>query len=406
MFLYDDLHIGYFSGLFQQDAEPHRRRNRIKASWKSAKEAYQRYKKKPSFRHRDELQPGKVWFYAASRNQLSALSPVQQQVPDSQLLVTPVAKTKEGIPFDTTVRVLWYGKPSVIFTALRKHLGSRYLRVPDLAVMPVGIIDEFLWLMKHRRPKAVVISNDHTPMSRVVIRTAQIQRVPVVYIPHAQVSEKFPPLSFDLSLLTGQAMLDTYRKAGPVKGRVELIGTPKLDEFRSLPTPSEYRTVGLCFNALDKMECVNQVYQAITQQLPHWRVLVRPHPACKEMAASLPSEANVSDPHSETAMEFLQRVEVIIANNSSIALEAAVMKREIISFDLSQGGGPSDYYGFIKHGLVFDAKSHQALIDRLARIESGARTDPSSLFYFEACSPEKSATESAARAIIQLAAAS
>lgn len=403
MFLYDEIHRAYFTGLLRPDEKRHWPLSRLRGSVESAKGSYSRLSGSPTFRHREELEPGKIWFYVASRNQFAAIAPVQQQVADSQLLATPIAKAKHAIIFDTKARLQWYWKPSVILTALRKHLGMRYSRIPDKALMPVGIMDEFLWLMKHKRPKAVVVSNDHTPMSRVVIRTAQRRGIPVIYIPHAQVSEKFPPLNFDLALLTGQAMLDTYRQAGPVKGKVELIGTPKLDEFRSIEAPTDFKRIGICFNSLDKMEAVLQVYHAIANQLPHWQITVRPHPACKAMIAELPPQASVSDPHAETAMEFLKRVDVIIANNSSIALEAAVMNREVISIDMSQGKGPEDYYGFIKHGLVFEASDQAAMIQRLQQIETGQRSDPQSVLYFEACPPGTSATESAAKAIMRFA---
>jgi hypothetical protein len=70
-----------------------------------------------------------------------------------------------------------------------------------------------LWLSR-LEPKALVVSNDHNMPNRVVLKLAREKRIPSVYIQHASVTEKFPPLAFDYALLEGLDALQKYESAG------------------------------------------------------------------------------------------------------------------------------------------------------------------------------------------------
>ena len=59
-------------------------------------------------------------------------------------------------------------------------------------------------ILKKYNPKILFLSNDHSPFNRCLLHHSKSMGIKTIYMQHASVSDKFPPLEFDYSLLDGQ----------------------------------------------------------------------------------------------------------------------------------------------------------------------------------------------------------
>ena len=77
--------------------------------------------------------------------------------------------------------------------------------------------------------------------------------------------------------------------------------------------------------------------------------------------------ASFSDPMHERVHDFVSRVHVVVAGDSSIHVESALAGATPVYYH--QGNEVRDYYGFVSGGLVRDcANSPESLLDRLRDI--------------------------------------
>jgi hypothetical protein len=212
-----------------------------------------------------------------------------------------------------------------------------------------------LWL-KRLKPAAVVVANDHMMPFRVLTAVAHKRHIPTFYIPHASVSTKFPPLAFSYALLDGYDALHKYAEAGVSDTRVFLVGTPKADAYvRYCNTHSAIQAIGICTNELDPVLRVENLCQHLRATFPECRFILRPHPRDKlrrgewqRIARSY--ELHYSESRTEVSFDFLQQVDAVLAGDSNILLEAAMLNVVPISYDFAEQH--LDWYGFQRSGLA------------------------------------------------------
>jgi hypothetical protein len=217
----------------------------------------------------------------------------------------------------------------------------------------------YLWwvvYLKLQTPKAIIMSNDHLVWHRVLKMAAQKNSIPVVYIQHASVTEKFPKLEFDLSLLEGRDALSKYMKRG-ISGKVELVGMMKFDQYhKSINKTTSVNTIGFCTNLLDQEEKIYEFVTELHNKLGNKSLILRPHPRDErhELYNRLIEELGIelSNSKSENSFEFLQKVEVNIAAESNIHLEAVLLNVYPIYLKLKDE--IADHYGFINKGMIVD----------------------------------------------------
>src|SRR5690606_38363130 len=134
-----------------------------------------------------------------------------------------------------------------------------------------------------------------------------------------------------------------YLEIGETNCKIELIGMPKFDEYvRYVNTSSKVRTIGIAYNILDDLEIINDLIDKLDINFPHIKIILRSHPSDKRILSN--SKIIISDSRLENSFEFLKQVDLLIASNSSIHLEAVLMNVFSISFSLgcTEMG---DYYG-------------------------------------------------------------
>lgn len=214
-------------------------------------------------------------------------------------------------------------------------------------------------------PAAIFFSNDHSAKPRALLRAALDLNIPTLFVQHANVGTLFPPLSFGLSLLDGAYAAEVYAKAGPAKSQVVLAGTAKPQL-----TPEQWNThlevgrLGIAFNLLDSLEEVLNLVQLLRRELPALQLVLRSHPMDNRLLTdALPPEVLLSDARQENTLAFFQQIDALVANLSSIHLEAALANVWPIQLNLLPPGvAPlDDLYGFKEKSLTTPCPSPQAL---------------------------------------------
>ncbi len=236
-----------------------------------------------------------------------------------------------------------------------------------------------LWL-RRLRPKALVVSNDHNMEQRAIVKAARDEGVNTIYVQHASVIDELPPLSFDYALLEGYDSLRTYDQIGDSQTKIFLIGMPKFDKYyQEINANSVAVSIGICTNLLEPMGRADQLCKALHKKLPDRRIILRPHPQDKRVAMwtdlAVKYNMDFSDSSTEDAFDFLHQVDVILAGNSSIHLEAALLNVYPIYYDFMLDPRFAKY-SFLKTGLcqyVSDPETACEQIEALSRYKPQIR---------------------------------
>lgn len=303
---------------------------------------------------------GQVMFFAGTQNQKEALLPIQQQMKRSYF-----AGGNVKFPVDTEVRypylyaylvgLVFLPVLVVRFFTAKGFQRESFRHAIDAYLLTYGLfLITCAWLAA-LKPSLIIQANDHLGINRIVTKVAKINQIPIGYIQHASVTEEFPPLNFDFALLDGMNALQKYEMAGKSATKIFLIGTPKSDgTLAHINTKTMVETIGLCFTIVDSFEMISDLCAGLRVHFPETQFIIRPHPREQRkediQAVARIYQMEYSDPLGEKSFEYLRRIDAVIAGNSNILLEAAIVNVYPIKYAFTQND--SDYYGFEKCGLV------------------------------------------------------
>lgn len=307
----------------------------------------------------------KVWLLIGSKNNRDSLQFITQHLTDATFLATNAKSAQLGnYPRLLLQSRLYYlHKLPNNFIKLYKKLGSRSWGYINPLFKVNGMYEIALQALTLYRPKALIFTNDHTSMMRAFLLAAKQRKIPTIYIQHAAVSEYFPPLIFNLSLLEGQDTLDKYKKCGTITGKTALVGMPKFDNFVSLRNRNQKVShIAVCANLLDKKELLEQLIEQLILRFPQLQISFRPHPR-DTRSFSFTQTPILSDSTKEGILDFLTKQDLIIAADTSTHLEATLLNIKSIYYNLSknQHTNLEDYYGFIAHQMIEQAPDFEAL---------------------------------------------
>ena len=203
-------------------------------------------------------------------------------------------------------------------------------------------------------PAAVLVSNDHSRPPCVLRSAAQGLGVPVAYLQHATVTERFPPLRFDLALLDGLDAAEKYAAAADREAAVALVGIPKADPRVGGTRPDAGADrVGLCMSLADDPDRSAELVEGLAS---HGLDLVlrmhpRSEPGCVDRFRRLARRLGLgwSDPAEEDSFAFLGGLRVLVAGVSAMSLEAALVGVTPLNFQTNPE--ETDWYGFVRNGL-------------------------------------------------------
>lgn len=209
----------------------------------------------------------------------------------------------------------------------------------------------------------IILSNDHILENRCIIEQTQRCGIRTLYVQHASVTDNFPPLHFTYSFLDGLESYKKYETIGDIQGYVFLSGSPRFDAISNNNFEKIY-DVGIAINMVDNLEKVLDLCLFLRDNFSR-NIIVRPHPRMKiDRTIFEKKRIVVSDSKLESSFLFLSKVKVLIANESSIHLDAALMSVPSILFKFSNKE-IFDWYSYVKNGLISVLTSKDEVLSNL-----------------------------------------
>lgn len=309
--------------------------------------------------------PNRILFVNTTVNQRLALAPIVDQLKDA-CWVNILQPKPYSLPllFAYLLALPFFPLVAVKFLRAKGDRREAFFHVFDVYWFAYGYYAMLRLLLRRTAPNAVVVANDHVMWLRAFVKAAQDEKIPTIYLQHASVSERFPPLAFDYAFLEGIDTLEKYASIGPSQTEVFLTGMPKFDAFfNSLNDKDRAHSVGICTNPLDTFQDVKSLCDCLEESFPDLNVILRPHPGDKR-TKSWAELANTyawqfSNGNEENSFQFLQRIDANIAGDSNIHLEAVLLNVFPIYYVF--GRLNTDYYGFHRNGLVEYCKTPEAV---------------------------------------------
>lgn len=301
----------------------------------------------------------KIVFFYQSKNNFNTIKTVQEITPNSILLHTIPTPWSKGYLFPTGIAYLialtflplaFYhmvkskGKYKTAFRAFFNKYWRTY-----------GLIIAYELYLRCLSPKAMILTNDHCREPLIVSSICKEKRIPVFFIPHGSFSgetlEK-NPMYFDFALVSGEDQKTRIETALP-NCKCYMIGRPLSDSSLLKKNKSlTLRQIGVCINPMDNLVNIDKLCDLIMEKT-NVTMVIRPHPSMntsklKKIVSS--KKIEVSNSISENPIDFLTRVDGIIAGCSSIILDAAEMNVYPIFYDSSRRY--DDFNNFVKRGLA------------------------------------------------------
>ncbi len=209
-------------------------------------------------------------------------------------------------------------------------------------------------LIKNKQLKLIIFSNDHTLINRCLIELAELYGVKTLYVQHASVSEAFPPLRFDYAFLDGMESFMKYKSIGNMRGQVFLSGSPRFDAFHHYLNEKKIYDIGIALNIMDNTHKVLEMCKYLKIHYSK-RIIVRPHTGIFnshfDKTPFINERIDISNPNTELSYQFLGKIKVLVANESGIHLDAALLHVPSLLYNFSDNK-LLDWYSFIKNGLI------------------------------------------------------
>lgn len=293
---------------------------------------------------------------ASTLNQYYALQPLIERLSDNCTLISdnPMLNEQQPNPNYYIRLSLRYAMDRVWFYYnLPEYERNVYRRRYYKYHIILGQYRHWFRIFKrNKKLRYYLASNDHSGMSQIGFVAARDAGLKTIYIQHAAVSDLFPPLIVDYALLDGEDAKQKYLKAGPTDTKIYLIGTIKYDSYLRSPLLHEQgELIGVCLgSAAHDIEENMRFCKILETRNKPFCVRFHPNINVETRQIFIKEGWEVSLPEEETALDFIFRCHSIIAADSTILLEAIVLKRRPVYF--TSDGICRDYYGFLKQEVL------------------------------------------------------
>ena len=215
-------------------------------------------------------------------------------------------------------------------------------------------------ILEQQKPCGVIVSSDSNPEPLAFTRAASAHGLPSIFMSHAYPTPVSPRLRFTLSILAGEAALESYQSKGPVQGDVMFCGA----EGASKPIDAEKLTgehpvIGIFASKVVCWPQFTGLIEDCRRQFNPKKILIRWHPNMlgrSELASKLTDLSAVieTDP-TLPLQEVAQRCDWVIADeNSNVNL--GVLKAGIPILPMKEFSvlpeSRADLYGFVENAVI------------------------------------------------------
>lgn len=246
-----------------------------------------------------------------------------------------------------------------VFFTLFKALNNRKLRSNSIRLIKIIALSK---IAKYHLSgsKLLLQYNDHSPYNVLLYRIAKNNTLNTMYVQHAPVSFKFPPLYHDLNILFSEDSFIKYKQTTGneiLKKNILKLFDFRLPDKKTLPKrQSEY--ILLCINKLDNLKEVNYSLEKLVED--GFSVKLRPHPADKRNFKF--NDKVIITKKGDSIWKDLSLAKAVIVNESAVPLESLFY--DIPTYKLSKlSEDIIDNYGFVERELLLkDYKSIEEII--------------------------------------------
>jgi hypothetical protein len=314
---------------------------------------------------KETIPTGARLFFALAQNEVQSMLPIQKKLKDGYFWNNEVYKN--GYPIGAIHRGALKYIPYVFLSYIfceNKYLKNAYRYRFDGFCLAIESKIKLRNALLKLRPKQIVIANELPVYHRALAEVAFDMGIETVFMQHASFGENQPLLKkYNVAMLDGEDALKKYLKSNSINIKFYLIGNPKFDEYalKVKDTIKEIKNVGICTNNFDSVIIYRSLVRYLKKIFPKIDFYLRAHPTDKQRSKwiKMTKELDIifSDAKNENPFTFLGKMDLIIAGDSNIHLEATLLNIPSIYFD------PKllklDHYGFLKNGLVKYAISEQ-----------------------------------------------
>lgn len=307
-----------------------------------------------SFKKIGECNEGSLILYS-SKNQLNALEPLHKilEIENNHCIIS----TKE-LPFiysyisslNSIGDFIRYYKQST--SEERRIIGNEFCAF----LRSYGDYKLFLRLFKKKRPKILIVANDHSSTFRAALLAAKEVKIKTLYVQHAAVTNKFPKMIFNYAFLDGYDAYCKYREKGIESDSVFLIGGVRFDiSNRKEKKRTGDFVIGVALTLKDTEEEWQKTIAKLKEEYAPNKILLRPHPGmnvARIYEYSKNEGIGFSDSRSENSFDFISNIDFLLANETSIHLDAAIMHTPSVVCSCLSNKKFTDHYGFVKTGIV------------------------------------------------------
>ncbi|MEQ8445456.1 MAG: hypothetical protein RIB57_06180 [Pelagibacterium sp.] len=199
------------------------------------------------------------------------------------------------------------------------------------------------------KPAALVQANDHSPVRVALSMVIKGLGIPRVYLQHAEVTENFPGLDFDFSVLRNERSRKIYAAISPVGGETFVIAREE-QEFardRLFSTRGQGVTVAIYPTARVLVGQTIRVIEELRKNPSVGKIIVKQHPAAAKML-----DGSLGGLEVTFSKDIPEEDHIAIVGNSSIAIELLHQGLPVYqNFDFDPVS--DDYYGFVTRGLTY-----------------------------------------------------
>ena len=124
--------------------------------------------------------------------------------------------------------------------------------------------------------------------------------------------------------------------------------------------------IGLAVNELDNFNYVQEFFSLIKNS--EIKCIIRTHPAQDQVFIRKLSEYIEdkdwliwSDAREQIISDYFENINIMIAGNSSIHLEAAIAGLPTFYYEMGENLVKTDYYGYVKNGISIELKKNFSL---------------------------------------------
>jgi hypothetical protein len=313
-----------------------------------------------------------IIFWSVSKNESESLAPLASRTAHS-LLLNLANGSAGGLSFALAhilslpflPWVAWhYRRATPYQRRAMRATWDHFLLVPGLYLVAVS------WFRRHR-PALFVVANHIYPYHRILLDAARTTNIKTAYIQHAGIPRHFPALSTDFALLDGIISYQNLVGQHQSPTRSFLIGSSKFDSFySSICPPRPITKLGFCVNGMDPIARVEELLVQILDYFPNLKILIRVHNADPriQIFRKLAHRHRVgfSDSTQSISYSFIRQVDCILAGNSGILIESALLNVLPIHYDFPNKS--LDYYGWVESGLAVGFNEPGPLLEYLASI--------------------------------------